>query len=378
MNSLIELLSDLRSLGVILTLDGDRLICNAPKGAITAEIRQKLTDSKQEILVFLREASSPDSAVDGNGALSDLALSRSQRRLWFLGQMDPGNPVYNIVVALRLNGKLNRLALERSLYALVERHESLRTSFYERNGIPLARVLDGAAWKSSFVDLSSVVEEEAENEALRTARIEARKPFDLGGESLFRSTLFRISEQHHLLLLVVHHIVADGWSLGVISKELAALYAAIAADQQSDLPAIAFQYRDYVRWEQDEGEKAAERQMPFWLERLGGSLPILDLPGNRRRPAIQTFAGKRVALRIEPFLAGRIRESCRATGATPYMFLLTAFKVLLARYTGVEDILVGSGTPHPPARPQSRGPLERFRDQSAQVRRSVREARWAA
>ena len=344
MNSLIELLSDLRSLGVILTLDGDRLICNAPKGAITAEIRQKLADRKQEILVFLREASSPDSAVDGNGALSDLPLSRSQRRLWFLAQMDPGNPVYNIVVALRLNGKLNRPALERSLYALVERHESLRTSFYERNGIPLARVLDGAAWKSSFVDLSSVVEEEAENEALRTARIEARKPFDLGGESLFRSTLFRISEQHHLLLLVVHHIVADGWSLGVISKELAALYAAIAADQQPDLPAVAFQFRDYVRWEQDEGEKAAERQMPFWLERLGGSLPILDLPGNRRRPAMQTFAGKRVALRIEPLLAGRIRESCRATGATPYMFLLTAFKVLLARYTGIEDILVGSGT----------------------------------
>ena len=344
MNSLIELLSNLRSLGVILTLDGDRLICNAPKGAVTAQIRQKLADRKQEILAFLREASSAGSAVEGNSVLSDLPLSRSQRRLWFLAQMYPDNPVYNIVVALRLTGKLNRPALERSLHALAERHECLRTSFYQQNGIPLARVLDGAAWKSSFVDLSSDIEEVAESEAGRMARIEARKPFDLGGESLFRSILFRISEQRHLLLLVVHHIVADGWSLGIIAKELAALYAALAADRQPDLPPITFQYRDYVRWEQDEGEKAADRQMPFWLERLGGSLPILNLPANRRRPAMQTFNGRRIAVPIERPLAEQVRELCRQVGATPFMLLLAAFKALLSRYTGAEDILVGSAT----------------------------------
>ncbi len=344
MKSLIQLLSDLRSSGVILSVDGERLICNAPKGAITAEIRQELADRKQEILAFLREPASPEASVDGRGALSDLPLSRSQRRLWFLAQIDPGNPVYNIVVALRLTGDLNRDAMERSLHALVERHESLRTSFYERNGIPLARLRDGAAWKSAFVDLTSLPDEEAETEARRIARVEARKPFDLGAESLFRATLFRISEQRYLLLLVVHHIVADGWSLGILAKELGALYASLAAGQQPDLPAIAFQYRDYVRWEQDEGEKAAEGQMPFWLDRLGGSLPILELPGDRRRPSIQTSNGKRIALAIERPLADQLRELCRQTGTTPFMLLLAAFKALLSRYTGLEDILIGSAT----------------------------------
>jgi amino acid adenylation domain-containing protein len=344
MKPLVQFLSDLRSLGVMLSLDGERLICNAPKGAITTQIRQELADRKQEILAFLREATPLQAPAKGHGALSDLPLSRSQRRLWFLTQMDPGNPVYNVVVALRLTGKLNRTALEGSLHTLVERHESLRTSFYEREGVPLARVLDGAAWKSAFVDVSFAPDAAAENEARRLAGIKARKPFDLAAESLMEATLFRISEESHLLLLVVHHIAADGWSLGIISKELGAIYAALAAGEQPELPSIDFQYRDYVRWEQGEGEKAAERQMPFWLDRLGGSLPILELPGDRRRPPRQTFAGKRHAMRIEPLLAGKIRDLCRTAGATPYMLLLAAFKVLLVRYTGIEDVLVGSGT----------------------------------
>ncbi len=344
MKPLVQFLSDLRSLGVMLSLDGERLICNAPKGAITAQIKHELADRKQEILAFLREAAPLPTSGNDHGALSDLPLSRSQRRLWFLAQMDPGNPVYNVVVALRLTGKLNRTALEGSLHALVERHESLRTSFYERDGIPLARVSDGTAWKSAFVDLSSAPEVVAENEARTMAGGKARKPFDLGTPSLMEATLFRISEERHLLLLVVHHIVADGWSLGIISKELGAMYAALAAGEQPALPAIDFQFRDYVRWEQGEGEKAAERQMPFWLDRLGGSLPILDLAGNRRRPPVQTFSGKRIALAIDRAIADRIRELCRQTGTTPFMLLLASFKALLSRYTGLEDILIGSAT----------------------------------
>src|ERR1700733_5561905 len=344
MKPLIQFVSGLRSLGVILSYDGERLICNAPKGALTAEIRQELADRKQEILAFLREPVSLDASVEGSGALSDLPLSRAQRRLWFLAQKDPGDPVYNVVGALRLTGKLNRDALEQSLHALVERQESLRTSFYERNGIPLARVLDGTAWTSVFVDLTSLPEEEADQQAQRLARAEARKPFDLGGESLFRATLFHISDQRHLLLIVLHHIVSDGWSLGILAKELGALYTALAAEQRPELPAIAFQYRDYVRWEQDEGEKAAQRQLPFWLDRLSGSPHILELPGDRPRPPVQTFNGRRIAVALEPALADQVRELCRQTGATPFMLLLAAFKALLSRYTGLEDIVVGSST----------------------------------
>ncbi len=344
MKPLVQFLSDLRSLGVLLSLDGERLICNAPKGAITAEIRRQLAERKQEILAFLREPAPLEASANGHGVLSDLPLSRSQRRLWFLAQMDPASPVYNVVVALRLIGELNRDALERSLQALVERHEPLRTSFYQRNGVPFARVHDGAAWKSAFVNLSSVPEAVAESEARKMAGIAARQPFDLGAESLFNATLFRISEERHLLLLVVHHIVADGWSLGIISKELGAHYAALTTGEQPGVPAIDFQYKDYVRWEQSEGQRAAERQTPFWRERLAGSLPILDLAGNRRRPAVQTFNGKRIALAIDASVGERIRDLCRNTGTTPFMLLLAAFKALLSRYTGLEDIVVGSAT----------------------------------
>jgi hypothetical protein len=344
MKPLVQFLSDLRSLGVMLSLDGERLICNAPKGAITAQIRQELADRKQEILAFLREAAPLQASINGHDALSDLPLSRSQRRLWFLTQMDPGSPVYNVVIALWLTGELHRAALERSLHALIERHEPLRTSFYERNGVPFARVLDGAAWKSAFVDLSQGPQAAAENEARRLAGVKARKPFDLAADSLFEATLFRISEQRHLLLLVVHHIVADGWSLGIISKDLGTFYAALAAGEQPELPAIDFRYRDYVRWEQSEGAKASERQLPFWRERLAAPLPILDLAGNRRRPAVQTFSGKRIALAIDRPVAEQIRELCRQTGATPFMLLLAAFEALLSRYTGLEDILVGTPT----------------------------------
>jgi amino acid adenylation domain-containing protein len=343
LKTLIELLSDLRALGILLSVDGDRLICNAPKGVVTPETKKVLADRKPEILAFLRESASSEARSDKSGALVDLPLSRSQQRLWFLAQMDPGNPVYNVVVALRLTGKLNRPALERSLHTLVARHESLRTSFDAQEGIPLARVADGMAWATTFIDLSTLPAAEAEEQARRRSRIEARQPFDQGGPSLFRASLFRISEQSHVLLLVVHHMVADGWSLGVIARELGTLYEAMASGKQPVLPVIDFQFRDYVRWEQTEGERIAQRQMPFWLDRLSGPLPILDLAASRPRPSRQTFNGKRLALHIEPALGRRIRDLCRASGATPYMLLLAAFKILLARYTGIEDIVVGSG-----------------------------------
>ncbi len=343
MKSLIELLSDLRALGILLSVDGERLICNAPKGVVTPEIRKVLAERKPDILAFLRESTSSGARSDRSTALVDLPLSRSQQRLWFLAQVDPGNPVYNVVIALRLTGELDRPALERSLQMLVDRHESLRTLFYARDGVPFARVVEGAAWTSAFLDLSTTPEAQAEEEARRLSRLEARQPFDPIGPSLFRASLFRIAEQRHLLLLVVHHMVADGWSLGIIARELGILYEALATEKQPELPAIDFQYRDYVRWEQTEGEKIAQKQMPYWLDRLSGSLPILEFMGDRRRPPRQTFHGKRLAFHTEPVLSRRIRELCRASGATPYMLLLAAFNILVARYTGVDDILVGSG-----------------------------------
>jgi amino acid adenylation domain-containing protein len=344
LKTLVEFLSDIRAVGILLSVDGERLICNAPKGAVTPETKKVLAERKPEILAFLRESVSPETSGDRSGPLVDLPLSRPQQRLWFLAQLYPDNPVYNVASALRLTGELDRDALESSLHALVERHEMLRTEFYQRNGRPLARILDPAAWKSVFVDLSLLSTEEAETEAIRTAHEEARKPFSLEHAPLFRATLFRLAEHRHLLVLIVHHIVADGWSLGILARELGGLYPAFVQKRHPALPPIAFQYRDYVRWERDAGEKAAARQMPLWLDRLSGSPTTMQLARNQRRPAVQTFKGKRIALIVEPALAEQLRELCRATAATPFMLLLAAFQAVLSRYTGLEDVLIGSAT----------------------------------
>src|SRR6201996_1023361 len=343
-NSLDGFLSNLPPLGVRLSADGDTLICNAPKGAVTPEIKRQLTERKPEILAFLRDSAAPEVAARSASASEDLPLSRSQQRLWFLAQVDPENPVYNIVVALRLSGQLNRDALDASLHALVQRHESLRTSFYERNGKPFARVIDAANWAPAFLDLSSLSGEKAQVRARELALEDARKAFRLDSAPLFRSTLFRISEQNHLLLLVVHHIVADGWSLGILARELTEIYSSEISRRPPEIDDLVLQYRDFVLWEQNAGEQAAAAQRPFWLERLRGPLPILEIAGDRRRPAIQTFRGRRIAVRIAAPLAEQVRSACRSTGTTPFMLLLAAFKGLLSRYTGLDDILVGSGT----------------------------------
>jgi amino acid adenylation domain-containing protein len=344
MRSLIQLFSDLRAAGVNLSLDGERLICNAPKGAVTPEIRKDLTDRKQEIIAFLRESSAYPSSTHLSDALFDLPLSRSQRRLWFLARLDPQNCAYNITIALRLTGALNEIALGRALHQLVQRHESLRTAFYETNGHPRARIVDGAAWEMASVDLSFLAPDDAKQEADRISRDEARKPFSVECAPLFRATLFRFLNESQRLLLVVHHIIADGWSLGILASELGALYNAFCAEEQPALSETSFQYRDYVRWEQDAGEKAAAKQMPFWLARLRGKLPVLELAGDRPRPAIQSSNGRRVSIDIEPPLALQLRELCRTTGTTQFMILLTAFKAVLFRYTGLQDILIGSAT----------------------------------
>lgn len=345
MNSLAQFISNLRMAGIVLTVDGERIAVNAPKGAITPAIREELTARKQEILAFLADStSSLSKAARRNTARTDLPLSRSQRRLWFMSQMYPESPVYNIVLGLRVVGDLDLTALERVLRALLDRHEALRTSFYERSGNPLSRVNEIGAWSSSLVDLSDLEEPKACEQAIRLARDEAREPFELEAAPLFRATSYRIAEQHHLLLLVVHHIVADGWSLGVLAKEFTELYGAFTANREAVLTPIEFEYRDHVQWEQATTEEAVAQQMPYWSQQLGGALPVLELPGDHRRPAVQAFDGQRIFVDIDERVARKIKDLCRSTATTPFMVLLTAFDVLVYRYTGLEDILIGTPT----------------------------------
>ena len=348
MSSLVQFLSDLRALGITLSLKGDRLSCNAPKNAVTPEIKAQLADRKPEIMAFLQNTRAWAAPEQTESASGELPLSRSQRRVWFLGQLDPKNPAYNIGMPFWLTGTLDHDALERSLRTMVERHEALRTGFFQRSGQPFAKIVDAASWKMAFVDLTSLDAEEAEKEAVHLAYAEIRWPFDLEQPPLFRATLIQLSRDRYLLVMAVQHIVADAWSYGVLSRELMELYGAFAGGQASHLAKPAFQFRDYVKWEQEVGEKIADQEMSYWLERLRGELPILELPEDKRRPPTQTLIGRNLAIRIEGSLADRIRELSRESGTTVFMVLMAAFQSLLFRYTGIDDIIVGSNTSNRP------------------------------
>lgn len=342
MKSLIQFLSDLRAVGVVLAIDGERLIINAPKGAVTSELRAELAQRKAEILAFLRDSAIPKADTSSDRKLFDLPLSRSQQRLWFISRLYPDNPVYHIVMGLQATGTLDRYAMERAFKALLERHEALRTSFYEKSGTPFARIHSASEWVSDFIDLSDFPN--ASEEALRLAKLDARRPFAFEASPLFRVTIFRISKQNHLILIVVHHIVADGWSLGILANEFAEFYAANVANRQPILSPITFQYRDYVQWELTSGQKLAADQMPYWLKQLHGPLPVVELPGDYKRPSVQTFSGHRLASNIDSALAERIGALCRASGTTPFMLLFAAFNILISRYTGLDDLLIGTAT----------------------------------
>jgi len=341
MTSLIQMLSDLRLRGVVLSLDGERLRCNAPKGIITPEIRDELAKRKQEIIGLLR-ASAEIPLSESQADASEFPLSSSQRRLWFIQKMDPQNPVYHMAFTMRMRGELRRDALENSLRILVDRHESLRTGFQEKAGKPVARIVEAKTWNPAFVDLSHMAPKDAEEEAKRRAVEEARLPFALERAPLIRAVLYRTANDHHSLLLVMHHIISDGWSLGILAREIGVIYSALSAGRQPLLPPLTSRFADFVRWETDTVQHTSEVHLPYWLELLKGPLPPVQLSGGRRRPAVPSFRGRHVSVTVDPSLREAVEKLCRMHDVTPFMFLLTVFEVLLYRYTGQSDIIVGT------------------------------------
>ena len=264
---------------------------------------------------------------------SDQPLSRGQQALWFLHRLAPESAAYNIAGAVRIPGEVDADALRRSFQSLVDRHASLRTTYHELAGTPIQRVHDRAA--VSFHEEVAASWSRAELD-LRLEQ-EAQVPFDLETGPPFRVSLFRVSATEHVLLLVVHHIVTDFWSLAVLVHELGLLYRGETLDP------LPLQYSDYVRrQEQMLNSAEGDRLWSYWQKQLAGELPVIDLPTDRPRPAVQTFNGASHAFKIDPVLTGKLKSVARDQGATLYMLLLASFQMLLHRYTGQEDILVGS------------------------------------
>lgn len=286
----------------------------------------------------------PEPAIEPRSPQTDsVPLSYAQQRLWFLDQLEPGSVVYNLPAAMRLSGLLDVEALRNGLNEIVHRHEALRTSFAAVDGEPKQVIHTEATLALPVVPLAHLAEAEREAEVQRLASEEALRPFDLTQAPLLRATLLQLSDREHVILFTMHHIVSDGWSLGVLVRELVALYEAFSAGRSSPLQRLPIQYADYALWQRRylQGEKL-EEQLSFWRTRLGGDLPVLELPIDRPRSIVQTHRGAWYGFTIDADLTSELRTLCRTADVTLFMVLLAAFQVLLHRYTAQEDILVGA------------------------------------
>ncbi len=272
----------------------------------------------------------------------DLPLSFAQERLWFLDQLQPGSAAYNVPAAVRLTGRLDVTALAATLGEIVRRHEALRTSYAVREGQPVQAVAPEVGLPLPRVDLSGLAPGRREAEARALTAAEALRPFDLRRAPLLRALLVRLSAAEHALLLTVHHIAADGWSVGVLVGEMVALYRAFSQGQPSPLPELPIQYADFAVWQRGwlQGE-ALEAQLAYWRRMLAGA-PVLQVATDRPRTALQGYRGADAGFHLSAAVSEGVRSLARQRGATPFMALLAAFEALLARYTGQDDLIVGS------------------------------------
>ncbi|HVS00394.1 MAG TPA: amino acid adenylation domain-containing protein [Thermoanaerobaculia bacterium] len=270
-------------------------------------------------------------------------LSSAQRRLWFLHRFQGGSGVYNMPTLLRVRGPLCRPALAAALAEVTRRHEALRTVFTSVDGEPVQVVLPFTPPALPVIDLSVLPETERRAEADRLAAAEVQTPFELEEGPLSRTVLFALGTEEHALLVNAHHIVTDGWSVGVLVREVAALYEASAAGRPSPLPELPVQYGDFAVWQRTWLNGAVlEAQLDHWRQRLAGAPVVLDLPTDRPRPPVQTFRGAVEPLLLSRELARGLEQAGRAQGATLFMTLLAGFQTLLGRVSGQDDLLVGS------------------------------------
>lgn len=273
----------------------------------------------------------------------DVPLSFAQEQLWFLDQLQPGNPAYNIAATVRCRGTLDPISLEQALRTLVCRHDILRTTFVARAGKPVQIIAPAMSLDLSLVDLRGLPETERQHKARELAVAEARKPFDLARSPLLRANLLRLGGEEHLLLLTVHHIIADGWSMRLLVRELAAAYEAFAAGHEVLLRDLPAQYADHAIWQRQSLQgQVLKELLTYWRETLAGAPPTLNLPTDHPRPTVQAYRRANHPFHLPPGMSEAVRTLGRRYGCTPFMVLLAAFQTLLFRYSGQDDFCIGS------------------------------------
>ena len=342
--STLEFLMSLRDLNVRLSREGGQLRCSAPPGVVTSTLRDQLAQRKEEILIFLDQANSDTRAdlipVSRGG---DLPLSFAQKRLWLLSQLEADTSAYNIPSYFRLQGNLNLNVLQDSLSEIVRRHEVLRTCFANSDGQPALKIAPPEVVRLPLIDLQAFSEPEQRREVQRLAHADAIKSFDLGCSPMLRASVFQFAPESHLLLLTFCHLAFDGWSLGVFVKELSALYKAYLRSEASPLPELPIQYLDFAAWQQRVlQDEVLAPQLNYWLKNLDSSLTVLELPTDHPRPLLQTSNGGSVFFELSRSLTDDLKGLSGSEGVTLFVTLLAVFSTLLMRYSGQEDILVGT------------------------------------
>jgi amino acid adenylation domain-containing protein len=343
----IELLSELHSLGVTLWIEDDQLRYKAPKGALTSDLRARLIERKADIFMWLRDAqlvaNTTLPVIGPRASDGELPLSFAQQRLWFLDQLQPGLLSYIIPASVRLQGRLDVAALVQSFNELIKRHAALRTTFPAAQGRPAQVIAPPAPFALKRLDLRALPPRVRAGALQQRLSAELQQPFDLARGPLLHAILIQPAADDHVLLLVMHHIISDGWSMSVLIREMAAFYAACTTGQPAALPPLQLQYADFAHWQREwlQGDVLAE-QLDYWRRSLGGQLPLLELPTDRPRPVVQSFRGATHSATLPAKLTPALAALGRREGTTLFMTLLTGFAILLARYTGQVDLIIGS------------------------------------
>lgn len=319
--------------------------------------RAKLTPAQQQLLEMrlrgARQAGKPARGIPRRPAGSDAPASFAQQSLWFLDRLQPLSALYNIANAVHIRGPLDAAVLERCLNEIVSRHEILRTTFRAVGDQPMQIVAPAMPLTLARTDLRSAPKNQIDAETRRVLNDEACRPFQLDQGPLLRARLLQFSADDHVLALTLHHIIFDGWSYGLLLEELGALYPAFAEGQPSPLKELPIQYADYAHWQQTWIEADGVRQLEYWKKNLAGAPEVLALPTDRPRPMTQSFNGAYHTRTLPKEFCDSLRAFCAREGVTMFMTLLAAYKVLLLRYTGQEDLVVGT-----PAANRSRVELE--------------------
>jgi amino acid adenylation domain-containing protein len=316
-----------------------------------AEISEARRALLQKYLQGVSTPTTASGAITRRAANEPARVSFAQERLWFLDQLMPGSPVFNVPLAVRLPHAIDARVLEQCLNEIVRRHEILRTTFATVAGQPAPVIQPELKLALQVFDLANLAEDAREAAARQIAVADAERAFDLVQSPLIRAILIHLGTEDHVFQVTLHHICSDGWSLVVFFQELSTLYEALARGSSSPLAEPAIQYADYASWQRQwlQGE-VLQTQLQYWKQQLGGELPVLDLPTDRPRPAVQTYPGARTAITLSSELSEALMSLSQREGATLFMTLLAAFKVLLHRYSGQDDIIVGAPIAN---RPQS-------------------------